>query len=122
MQDEIKYKLLKSIEDDPSQSQRELSKSLGISLGKLNYCLRALVDKGLVKARNFNENPNKSSYLYLLTPSGAEEKARVTLRFLKSKIREYEHLKQEIEQLKNESQSVNMEAPNNPKTSIELES
>lgn len=102
MQDEITYKLLKTIEEDPTQSQRELSRSLGISLGKLNYCLKALTDKGLVKARNFRSNPRKADYLYLLTPAGAEEKARVTVRFLKRKMREYEQLEQEIAELQNE--------------------
>ncbi len=103
MQDEITYKILKSIEENPNQSQRELSKSLGISLGKLNYCLRALVDKGWVKARNFKENPNKAGYLYLLTPSGVEQKTKVTVRFLKRKMQEYEQIKTEIEQLQNEA-------------------
>lgn len=104
MQDEITYKLLKSIEQDPSQSQRELSQSLGVSLGKLNYCLRALVDKGFVKARNFNKNPDKSRYLYLLTPRGVEEKGRVTVRFLKLKMQEYAQIEKEIAQLREETQ------------------
>lgn len=103
MQDEITYKLLKSIEEDPSQSQRELSKSLGISLGKLNYCLKALIDKGLVKANNFRRNENKSDYLYLLTPKGVDEKARVTMRFLQRKMHEYEMLKKEIAALQQEA-------------------
>ncbi len=105
MQDEITYKLLKSIEEDPSQTQRALSKSLGISLGKLNYCLRALTDKGWVKARNFSQSSNKASYLYLLTPSGAEEKTRVTVRFLRRKMDEYEQIKEEIAQLQDEAAS-----------------
>lgn len=104
MQDEITYKILKSIEEKPQQSQRELSKSLGISLGKLNYCLRALVDKGWVKARNFKENPDKAGYLYLLTPAGMEEKTKVTVRFLKRKMQEYEQIKNEIAQLQKEAQ------------------
>ncbi|MEQ9210409.1 MAG: MarR family EPS-associated transcriptional regulator, partial [Pseudomonadales bacterium] len=103
MQDEITYKLLKSIEENPTQSQRELSKSLGISLGKLNYCLKALVDKGWVKARNFKNNPNKAGYLYLLTPSGVEAKTRVTVRFLRRKMDEYERIKAEIEALQEET-------------------
>ena len=103
MQDEITYRILKSIEENPNQSQRELSQSLGVSLGKLNYCLRALMDKGLVKARNFRENPNKTGYLYLLTPKGVEEKGAVTLRFLKRKMEEYELLKAEIERLQKEA-------------------
>ena len=103
MQDEITYKLLKSIDENPSQSQRELSKSLDISLGKLNYCLKALMDKGLVKANNFRKNPHKADYLYLLTPDGAEEKAKVTVRFLRRKVQEYEQLKQDIEHLQKEA-------------------
>jgi len=103
MQDEITYKLLKSIDENPSQSQRELSKSLGVSLGKLNYCLKALMDKGLVKANNFRKNPHKVGYLYLLTPDGMEEKTKVTVRFLKKKVQEYEQLKQDIEQLQKEA-------------------
>jgi EPS-associated MarR family transcriptional regulator len=103
VQDEITYRILKSIEENPNQSQRELSQSLGVSLGKLNYCLRALMDKGLVRARNFKENPNKSGYLYLLTPQGVEEKAAVTLRFLKRKMQEYEAIKAEIERLQQET-------------------
>ncbi|MEQ8314094.1 MAG: MarR family EPS-associated transcriptional regulator [Gammaproteobacteria bacterium] len=103
MEDEITYRLLKSIEENPTQSQRELSRSLGVSLGKLNYCLKALVDKGWVKARNFKENPNKTEYLYLLTPSGVEAKAKVTVKFLKRKMDEYERIKKEIARLQAET-------------------
>lgn len=103
MQDEITYKLLKALEANPNQSQRELSKSLGISLGKTNYCLKALIDKGLIKANNFKSNPNKAKYLYLLTPAGVEAKTRVTLRFLRRKIEEYDRLKQEIADLRRET-------------------
>ncbi|MEQ8407143.1 MAG: MarR family EPS-associated transcriptional regulator [Gammaproteobacteria bacterium] len=104
MQDEITYKIMKSIEENPSQSQRELSRSLGVSLGKLNYCINALVDKGWVKARNFKQNPNKAGYLYLLTPKGMEAKAKITLRFLRAKVSEYERLKTEIAQLRKEAE------------------
>lgn len=104
MKDEITYRLLKTIEENPSQSQRKLSRSLGISLGKLNYCLKALVDKGWVKANNFRQNPSKSDYLYLLTPAGIEGKAKVTLRFLRRKMQEYEQVKQEIEELRRDVQ------------------
>lgn len=103
MQDEMTYRLLKSIEKNPKQSQRDLSKSLGISLGKLNYCLRALVDKGMVKAQNFSRSSKKSEYLYLLTPKGVEEKGRVTARFLRRKMDEYESIKQEIAVLQKEA-------------------
>ncbi len=106
MEDEITYRLLKSIEENPTQSQRELSRSLGVSLGKLNYCLKALVDKGWVKVRNFKDNPNKAKYLYLLTPSGVEAKTRVTVQFLKRKMDEYERIKEEIERLRRETDAL----------------
>ena len=103
MQDEITYKLLKAIEKNPEMSQRELSRELGVSLGKTNYCIKALIKKGLIKASNFRNSRNKSRNLYLLTPKGVEMKAKVTLRFLKLKISEYEMLTKEIEILKDEA-------------------
>jgi EPS-associated MarR family transcriptional regulator len=102
LHDETHYRIFKLIEAQPDISQRQLAKALGISLGKTNYCLRALIDKGQVKARNFRRNQNKTPYVYLLTPKGIEEKTRLTARFLKHKMAEYEHLKYEIEQLKRE--------------------
>ena len=81
-------------------NQREISMALGLSLGKVNYCLRALIDKGLVKATNFRNNPNKRAYAYYLTPQGIEEKARVTIRFLRRKLQEHRELEAEIEQLR----------------------
>ena len=103
MQDEIAYKLLKLIEDDPHLSQRDIAQKMGVSLGKTNYCLKALIDKGFIKLQNFYKNKKKSSYIYLLTPQGIEEKAEVTYRFLQRKIKEYEDIKVEIESLKNEA-------------------
>lgn len=103
MKDSLKYNLLKILADKPALSQRQLAKELGISLGKTNYCLRALIDKGWIKAENFRQNPHKIRYLYKLTPGGIEEKARVTSRFLKQKLREYEEIKAEIEQLRKEA-------------------
>ena len=82
LNDEIRYQILKAIEENPSMSQRELAAHLGVSLGKANYCLKELVKKGLIKAGNFKANPNKRVYAYLLTPSGVKEKAQVTMRFL----------------------------------------
>lgn len=98
----IHYRLLKLLQANPELTQRELAKAMGVSLGKINYCLKALVEKGLVKAANFRNHPNKKCYAYLLTPKGIEEKARITLRFLKRKQQEYEALKAEIERLRNE--------------------
>src|SRR6185436_1593732 len=98
--EEVRYKLLKLLEPNPQLSQREVAQALGISLGKVNYCLKALADKGWIKASNFKNSRNKAAYAYLLTPRGFEEKARVTARFLQTKMREYEALKHEIEQIR----------------------
>ena len=101
--DEYRYRILKLLEADPHASQRKLAGELGISLGRVNYCLQALVDKGLIKANNFRNSANKRAYLYLLTPKGMEEKAKVTMRFLKYKLAEYESLKRELEELQREA-------------------
>jgi len=102
--EEIHYKLMRLLQANPGMSQREAARELGISLGKVNYCLRALVAKGWVKASNFKNSRNKAAYMYLLTPRGLEQKASLTVRFLKVKLREYEVLQQEIEQMKREAQ------------------
>ena len=96
MSDEIHYKILNSLESNPEISQRDLAKELGVSLGKANYCLKALIERGWVKAKNFKKSDNKKGYVYLLTRKGIQEKAKVTLRFLRHKIREYENLEREI--------------------------
>lgn len=101
--DEYRYKILKLVSDRPEISQRELAQELGISLGKVNYCLKALIGKGLVKVSNFRNNNNKLAYMYLLTPSGIEEKSAITLSFLKWKMQEYEALQAEIEVLRSEA-------------------
>lgn len=102
LSDENRYQLLKLLEENPEMSQRQLAAALGVSLGKVNFCLRALIEVGSVKVANFSRSPNKKAYAYLLTPKGIEEKARVTLRFLAKKQNEYEELKREINELKNE--------------------
>lgn len=102
--EEVHYRLLRLLEPNPHLSQREVAKELGISLGKVNYCLRALVEKGWIKAANFKNSRNKAAYMYLLTPRGFEEKARVTARFLQRKVCEYETLRTEIEQLRHEAE------------------
>lgn len=101
--DEYRYRILKLLDEDPHASQRRIADELGISLGRVNFCLQALIEKGLVKANNFRNNPNKRAYLYLLTPKGIEEKTRVTLRFFKHKLSEYETLKRELDELKSEA-------------------
>ena len=102
--DETRYRILKLLEADPHASQRRISDELGISLGRVNYCLNALIAKGLVKVNNFRNSENKRAYLYLLTPRGIEERARVTARFLRVKLSEYETLKQEVEELQREAE------------------
>ena len=98
------YALLKTLEENPGLSQRDLAKKLGVSLGKVNFCLNALVEKGNLKIRNFRNSDNKLAYAYLLTPSGVEQKARMTVQFLKSKVLEYERLRAEIEELQREAE------------------
>jgi EPS-associated MarR family transcriptional regulator len=97
------YSLLKTLEENPELSQRDLAKRLGVSLGKVNFCLNALVEKGSLKINNFRNSENKLAYAYLLTPRGVDEKARITVQFLKNKMREYERLKSEIEELQREA-------------------
>lgn len=104
------YTLLKTLEENPGMSQRDLAKKLGVSLGKVNYCLNALVEKGSIKIGNFRKSDNKLAYAYLLTPGGLELKARMTVHFLKSKMAEYETLKMEIHELQREVEKVNMQS------------
>ena len=102
MSEERQLDALRLLETNPEMTQRELAEALGVSLGAANYCLKALVEKGWVKLENFQNNPNKLGYLYLLTPMGIAAKATLTARFLRQKSAEYEALKAEIEQLQSE--------------------
>ena len=94
--DQDHFDVLRSIGKKPKSSQRELAGQLGFSLGKLNYCLRALQGKGLVKIKNFQKHPNKINYIYVLTPKGIAKKTKLTLNFMKRKIKEYDELKKEL--------------------------
>ena len=96
-----KYQLLKSLEQDANLTQRQLSKELGISLGKVNYCLQSLIQKGFIKINNFKNSKHKNQYSYLLTPKGVAEKTKLTIMFLKAITEEYEVLKKEVEKLTN---------------------
>ena len=98
------YGLLKTLEENPGLSQRDLAKKLGVSLGKVNFCLNALVEKGNLKINNFRNSDNKLAYAYLLTPGGVEQKARMTVQFLKYKVQEYEKLRAEIAELQREAE------------------
>ena len=105
LSDEMRLKLMRLFEANPRTSQRDVAREFAISLGKVNYCLRALVHSGWIKAGRFRNSRNKVAYRYLLTASGIEAKAALTVRFLQIKIREYETLRAEIEQLRREAQS-----------------
>ena len=91
------FELLRKINSKPESTQRELAQELGFSLGKLNYCLKELQKKGLIKIENFKKNPNKIQYIYKLAPKGISEKTKLTISFMKRKIKEYDELKAEIE-------------------------
>ncbi len=101
--DEYRSKILRILEQDPAISQRDLARQLGVSLGKANYCLQALIEKGWIKANNFKNSNNKNAYMYLLTRRGIAEKTRVTTRFLERKVAEFEALQREIEILRREA-------------------
>ena len=88
--------LLRKIKNKPESSQRELAEELGFSLGKLNYCVKALKNKGLIKINNFKKNPKKINYIYVLTPKGISEKTKLTINFMKRKMKEYDELKKEL--------------------------
>jgi|TARA_Y100000741_G_C18146255_1_gene515265 EPS-associated MarR family transcriptional regulator len=98
LNDQDHFNILREIQKKPKSSQRELAEELGFSLGKLNYCLKALQRKGFVKLKNFTKNPNKFNYFYALTPKGITEKTKLTVNFMKRKMKEYDELKKELEQ------------------------
>jgi EPS-associated MarR family transcriptional regulator len=105
LDDKVRYRLLSLLEENPELSQRETADILGISLGKTNYCLNALIGKGLIKVQNFRNSRNKAAYLYKLTPAGISERIRVTRRFLARKLLEHAELSDEIQRLRCEVQS-----------------
>jgi EPS-associated MarR family transcriptional regulator len=103
LQEDTYFRVMRLLQDNPDLTQRELAQKLGVSVGGLHYCLKALMEKGLVKMQNFQQSKNKFGYVYVLTPSGLAEKAALTNRFLKRKIEEYDALKAEIEDLKKDT-------------------
>ena len=111
IQEDTHFRIMRILQENPDLTQRELAEKLGMSVGGLNYCLNALIDKGLVKMQNFSNSKNKFKYVYLLTPMGITEKVALTTRFLSRKMEEYEALKLEIEALKSE-----VDAPGQDKT------
>ncbi len=102
LDEETRFRLLRLLQANPELSQRQLAESLGVSVGKVNYCLQALLKKGLLKMRNFRDSQNKLAYAYYLTPKGAKAKMRATSEWLDIRMREYEAIEREIEELKRE--------------------
>ena len=100
--EDLRFRALRLLEANPKLSQRDLAEALGISVGKVNYCLKALLDKGLIKIHNFRASSRKLRYAYLLTPAGLADKAAITCRFLQRKLAEYDRLREEIESLRAE--------------------
>jgi EPS-associated MarR family transcriptional regulator len=103
--EEISLKIMRLLQDNPDLTQRELAEALNVSVGRLNYCLKALAEKGWVKVQNFSQSKSKFKYVYLLTPTGIAQKAALTHRFLQRKLNEYQALRAEIEALKTEAAS-----------------
>jgi EPS-associated MarR family transcriptional regulator len=106
LDEEARYRLLSFLHDHPEASQREVASALGMSVGKVNYCLKALIEKGWIKARNFKNSRNKAGYIYALTPKGIEEKLDVTVAFLRRKMKEYDEIAQDIERLRADVQRM----------------
>ena len=101
------FDVLRAVDKNPKSSQRKLAEELGFSLGKLNYCLKALQKKGFIKIENFKKNPKKINYIYVLPPKGISEKTKLTLNFMKSKMKEYDELKSELKRAKNVDNNKN---------------
>lgn len=105
-EEETRYQVLRLLDANPQMSQRDVARILGVSLGKANYCVRALIQKGWVKVSNFKNSRNKSGYVYLLTPRGMEQKGKMAMQFLHRKVREYEVLRSEIRRLRQETEDT----------------
>lgn len=105
LDEEARYKVMRLLQANPQMSQRDVARALGMSVGKVNYCLKALTRRGWIKAANFKNSNNKAAYMYLLTPRGMEEKASLTVRFLRIKMDEYQRLGAEIEEMRTEAES-----------------
>jgi EPS-associated MarR family transcriptional regulator len=117
--DETRLKLMRLLDSNPGMSQREVARTLGISLGKVNYCLQALIQKGWIKVNNFTNSQNKAAYMYLLTPRGIEQKASLTVRFLQAKTQEYQALRAEIRQMRREAELGKQRKGDKPLVSAE---
>jgi EPS-associated MarR family transcriptional regulator len=111
---EVRLKLLQLLKEKPQLTQREMNQKMGISLGKVNYCISALVQKGMIKVERFSKAPNKSAYIYRLTPKGFEELTNLLMSFLKFKVTEFDRIKSEIKLLLDEVDKINPDFKNDP--------
>ncbi|MFH2058482.1 MAG: MarR family EPS-associated transcriptional regulator [Pseudomonadota bacterium] len=114
LDNEIRLRLLNLLQEEPELTQREMNQKMGVSLGKVNFCISALTKKGMIKVERFKKTPNKSAYMYRLTPKGLEELARLTISFLKIRISEYDRIKREIKSLSDQVNEIDPELRNNP--------
>lgn len=120
MDEEIRYKILSILKDDPSLTQREMMQQIGVSLGKVNYCVSALVKRGQIRVERFKNHSNKTAYLYHITPSGLKSFTSLSLRFLKIKLKEYEQIKAQIESLYQQVQNMDAQLCEDPELVIQL--
>ena len=111
---EIRLKLLKLLEDEPELTQRDMNNKMGVSLGKINYCISAMVEKGMIRIERFKKHKQKSAYIYRLTPEGFEEMANLTLSFLKLRIKEYGQIRKEIQSLSDQIDRIDPDLRNDP--------
>lgn len=118
---EIRLKLLKLLENEPELTQRAMNERMGVSLGKINYCISALVEKGLIRVERFKKHKQKSAYIYRLTPKGLEELASLTLSFLKMRLKDYDLIKQEIKILSEQIKKLNPDLRNDPELLKDLD-
>ena len=120
MDKEIRYKILSILKDDPSLTQREMMQKTGVSLGKVNYCVTALVEKGQIRVEQFKNNSNKTAYLYHITPSGLKAFTNLSLSFLKVKLKEYDQVKAQIESLYQQVQNMDAQLCEDPELLLQL--
>jgi len=121
LDNEIRLKLLRLLQDEPELTQREMNQKMGVSLGKINYCISALTKKGMIKIERFTKTKNKSAYMYRLTPFGLEELASLTVSFLKIRIKEYDNIKKEIKTLSEQVNEMDPDLGSDPDLKKDLE-
>jgi len=115
----LRYRLLNILKEEPHLTQKAMADRMGVSVGKVNYCIKEFTKKGIIKVRSFRDSKNKKRYLYILTPKGMEERVKVSIRFLKSKMEEYDLIRSHIRELYNEMDNNGIEIPSGLKTEVE---